>query len=240
MVLAPQVAADAGDEEDAAGGHDLLGAHAVMAHRLGGVAVDRPVGGVAPLEVGRQLGGEHDLEWIEALRDTGEILVPRDDLEEALPAVFHIARAPPLPAGPVRVQLHPHCREGTRHARVDARRRDRSGRRCCPGRTGDGAGAGGAAGRRAGAGVRARDGATGIGGRGVTATTPGLVCAHHHLYSALARGMPAPPGTPTDFTSILELVWWRLDPALALELVRWSALPVAVEERLIVEYYSKK
>ena len=21
-------------------------------------------------------------------------------------------------------------------------------------------------------------------------TTPGLVCAHHHLYSALARGMP--------------------------------------------------
>ena len=27
----------------------------------------------------------------------------------------------------------------------------------------------------------------------VTATTPGLVCAHHHLYSALARGMPAPP-----------------------------------------------
>ena len=23
--------------------------------------------------------------------------------------------------------------------------------------------------------------------------TPGLVCAHHHLYSALARGMPAPP-----------------------------------------------
>ena len=26
--------------------------------------------------------------------------------------------------------------------------------------------------------------------------TPGLVCAHHHLYSALARGMPAPPATP--------------------------------------------
>ncbi len=23
--------------------------------------------------------------------------------------------------------------------------------------------------------------------------TPGLVCGHHHLYSALARGMPAPP-----------------------------------------------
>ena len=26
----------------------------------------------------------------------------------------------------------------------------------------------------------------------------GLVCAHHHLYSALARGMPAPPRAPQD------------------------------------------
>jgi cytosine/adenosine deaminase-related metal-dependent hydrolase len=42
-------------------------------------------------------------------------------------------------------------------------------------------------------------------------TTPGLVCAHHHLYSALARGMPAPPRTPTGFAEILDLVWWRLD-----------------------------
>jgi cytosine/adenosine deaminase-related metal-dependent hydrolase len=63
----------------------------------------------------------------------------------------------------------------------------------------------------------------------VTATTPGLVCAHHHLYSSLARGMPAPPATPTDFTSILEQVWWRLDLALDLDLVRWSALLGAVE-----------
>ncbi len=29
--------------------------------------------------------------------------------------------------------------------------------------------------------------------RPMTAVTPGLVCGHHHLYSALARGMPAPP-----------------------------------------------
>ena len=27
----------------------------------------------------------------------------------------------------------------------------------------------------------------------------GLVCAHHHLYSALARGMPAPPAAPDGF-----------------------------------------
>ena len=60
-------------------------------------------------------------------------------------------------------------------------------------------------------------------------TTPGLVCAHHHLYSALARGMPAPPGTPTNFTEILDRIWWRLDLALDLDLVRWSALLGAVE-----------
>ncbi len=63
----------------------------------------------------------------------------------------------------------------------------------------------------------------------MTATTPGLVCAHHHLYSTLARGMPPPPATPTNFTEILEQIWWRVDAALDLELVRWSALLGAVE-----------
>lgn len=59
--------------------------------------------------------------------------------------------------------------------------------------------------------------------------TPGLVCAHQHLYSALARGMPAPPRTPTTFLEILEQVWWRLDLALDLEMVRWSAMLGALE-----------
>ena len=59
--------------------------------------------------------------------------------------------------------------------------------------------------------------------------TPGLVCAHHHLYSALARGMPAPPRTPANFTDILELVWWRLDRALDEESIRWSAMLGALE-----------
>ena len=63
----------------------------------------------------------------------------------------------------------------------------------------------------------------------MSATTPGLVCGHHHLYSALARGMPAPPRTPTTFSDILELVWWRLDRALDLEMIRWSAMLGAVE-----------
>ena len=63
----------------------------------------------------------------------------------------------------------------------------------------------------------------------MSATTPGLVCGHHHLYSALARGMPAPPATPTHFGEILEQVWWRLDAALDLDMLRASARLGAVE-----------
>src|SRR6185369_8982977 len=64
------------------------------------------------------------------------------------------------------------------------------------------------------------------------ATTSGLVCSHHHLYSTLARGMPAPPRQPTGFVSILEQVWWRLDAALDLEVLRWSAMLGALEGSL--------
>jgi cytosine/adenosine deaminase-related metal-dependent hydrolase len=61
------------------------------------------------------------------------------------------------------------------------------------------------------------------------AVTPGLVDAHHHVYSALARGMPTPPATPTTFRGILEQVWWRLDRALDLEMIAWSARLAALE-----------
>ncbi|NNF63606.1 MAG: amidohydrolase family protein [Acidimicrobiia bacterium] len=63
----------------------------------------------------------------------------------------------------------------------------------------------------------------------MTAVTPGLVCAHHHLYSPLARGMPAPPETPTTFQGILDQIWWRLDKALDFEMLRWSAKLGALE-----------
>ena len=63
----------------------------------------------------------------------------------------------------------------------------------------------------------------------MSAVTPGLVCAHHHLYSALARGMPAPPKVATSFQEVLEQVWWRLDTALDLEMIRWSAMLGALE-----------
>jgi cytosine/adenosine deaminase-related metal-dependent hydrolase len=59
--------------------------------------------------------------------------------------------------------------------------------------------------------------------------TAGLVCGHHHLYSALARGMPAPPHQPGTFLEILEQVWWRLDVALDEEMIRWSAMLGATE-----------
>jgi cytosine/adenosine deaminase-related metal-dependent hydrolase len=41
--------------------------------------------------------------------------------------------------------------------------------------------------------------------------------------------MPPPATVPTDFTEVLERIWWRLDMALDLELIRWSALLGAVE-----------
>ncbi|MFM8267242.1 MAG: amidohydrolase family protein [Ilumatobacteraceae bacterium] len=63
----------------------------------------------------------------------------------------------------------------------------------------------------------------------MSAVTAGMVCGHHHLYSALARGMPAPPRQPMSFPEILELVWWRLDVALDADMIRWSAMLGALE-----------
>jgi putative selenium metabolism protein SsnA len=52
---------------------------------------------------------------------------------------------------------------------------------------------------------------------------PGNVCAHHHLYSSLARGMPYRLDPPLNFLQILQRVWWRLDRALDLAAIRSSA-----------------
>jgi len=61
---------------------------------------------------------------------------------------------------------------------------------------------------------------------------PGNVCAHTHLYSALARGMPYGLAAPDDFLQILQRVWWRLDRALDEEIVRASALVGGMEALL--------
>lgn len=72
---------------------------------------------------------------------------------------------------------------------------------------------------------------------------PGNVCAHTHLYSALARGMPYTLEPPRDFVEILQRVWWRLDRALDLESIRASALVGGMEALLcgtttIVDHHS--
>ncbi|RLE34578.1 putative aminohydrolase SsnA [Candidatus Acetothermia bacterium] len=54
--------------------------------------------------------------------------------------------------------------------------------------------------------------------------TPGLVSAHGHLYSTLARGMPLPGFAPKSFREILEGLWWKLDRALTPDDVHISAL----------------
>jgi putative selenium metabolism protein SsnA len=61
---------------------------------------------------------------------------------------------------------------------------------------------------------------------------PGNVCAHTHLYSALARGMPYTLEPPENFLQILQRVWWRLDRALDEESVRASALVGGMEALL--------
>ncbi len=58
---------------------------------------------------------------------------------------------------------------------------------------------------------------------------PGLINAHHHLYSTFARGY-APPGAPAEnFAQILERLWWKLDKALDPEDVYDSALLALME-----------
>ncbi len=57
--------------------------------------------------------------------------------------------------------------------------------------------------------------------------TPGLVNAHTHIYSALARGITLKDAPPENFVEILERLWWRLDRALTLEDIDLSARLVA-------------
>jgi cytosine/adenosine deaminase-related metal-dependent hydrolase len=53
-------------------------------------------------------------------------------------------------------------------------------------------------------------------------------CGHHHVYSALARGMPAPAKIPGNFHEILKYIWWNLDKCLDLDMIRASALVTAL------------
>jgi cytosine/adenosine deaminase-related metal-dependent hydrolase len=53
-------------------------------------------------------------------------------------------------------------------------------------------------------------------------------CGHHHIYSALARGMPAPAKIPHNFSEILQYIWWHLDKSLNTDMIEASALVSAL------------
>lgn len=46
---------------------------------------------------------------------------------------------------------------------------------------------------------------------------PGFICAHHHFYSTMARGMAIPGEPAKDFVEILQKLWWKVDRALSEE-----------------------
>ena len=58
--------------------------------------------------------------------------------------------------------------------------------------------------------------------------THSFACGHHHVYSALARGMGAPKKSPGNFIEILEYIWWTLDKCLDKESIEASALVTAM------------
>jgi len=53
---------------------------------------------------------------------------------------------------------------------------------------------------------------------------PGLINAHHHLYSTFARGFTPPGPQAQNFDQNLKSLWWKLDAALNEEDVYYSAL----------------
>ena len=52
---------------------------------------------------------------------------------------------------------------------------------------------------------------------------PGFICAHHHFYSTMARGMSIPGEPASNFVEILERLWWKVDMALDEEDIILSA-----------------
>jgi putative selenium metabolism protein SsnA len=52
---------------------------------------------------------------------------------------------------------------------------------------------------------------------------PGFICAHHHFYSTMARGMSIPGVPASNFVEILERLWWKVDRVLDEEDILLSA-----------------
>ncbi|HEY9077157.1 MAG TPA: putative aminohydrolase SsnA [Anaerolineaceae bacterium] len=58
---------------------------------------------------------------------------------------------------------------------------------------------------------------------------PGIICAHTHFYGAYARGLGIPGTPPKNFPEILQKLWWKLDRALSLQDVYYSAMVCLVD-----------
>lgn len=58
---------------------------------------------------------------------------------------------------------------------------------------------------------------------------PAFINAHHHIYSAFARGLSIPGNQPSSFLEILEGTWWNIDRRLSLEQTKYSAYMTLLE-----------
>jgi 5-methylthioadenosine/S-adenosylhomocysteine deaminase len=58
---------------------------------------------------------------------------------------------------------------------------------------------------------------------------PGLICSHTHLYGILLRGAKLNITPPSDFTQILQRVWWPVDECLTFDDAYASALVACLE-----------
>ena len=58
---------------------------------------------------------------------------------------------------------------------------------------------------------------------------PGLINAHTHIYSALARGLSIDGYAPTNFFEVLDGQWWYIDRNLDLEATRASAQALVID-----------
>jgi len=58
---------------------------------------------------------------------------------------------------------------------------------------------------------------------------PGLICSHTHLYGMLLRGATLDIAPPSDFTQILQRIWWPVDESLTLDDAYASALVGCLE-----------
>ena len=58
---------------------------------------------------------------------------------------------------------------------------------------------------------------------------PGLINAHTHIYSGLARGLAIEGNNPTNFLEVLEGMWWNIDRHLTMDGTRASAYATVLD-----------